>query len=144
VESTTSTDGSFCPTHRAISCWHCSHSMRSRVYVTVGCLSVCLSLCLSVCLLLNLSISLRENEVYLNPCFQTKVQFNVKLLQAAACCLYLSNCALVVVHFSSARTQKKPFPGPANSGCSQTARHRFVCLFVPSFDRSSGVRRVCC
>jgi len=58
--------------------------------------------------LLNLSISLRENEVYLNPCFQTKVQFNVKLLQAAACCLYLSNCALVVVHFSSARAQKNP------------------------------------
>ena len=29
--------------------WHCPLSVRSRVYLTVGCPSVCLSVCLSVC-----------------------------------------------------------------------------------------------
>ena len=31
-----------------VSYWHCPHSMRSRVYVTVGCPSVRLSVCPSV------------------------------------------------------------------------------------------------
>ena len=66
--------------------------------------------------LLNLSINLREKRILFKSLFLKKVEVNLESFQAA-CCLYLSNFTLAVVHSSSAlvhsHTKKTGFPGSA-------------------------------
>jgi len=88
--------------------------------------------------LLNLSINLREKRILFKSLFlKQKVEVNLESFQAA-CCLYLSNFTLAVVHSSSAlvhsHTKKTGFPGSATGSgaaavlawvrhCSRAVRH---------------------